>query len=494
MPSEHVFREGRVFLRKHCPECGETEALLSSNQARWQRKRELCRFDAEALVRCTLTCETCRRDHHPRMVFVDVTNRCNMNCPICIANIPGMGFEFHPPLSYFAALFTGLGELTPRPVVQLFGGEPTVREDLFEIIELARSSGLETRVVTNGLKLADEEYCKRLCEAKVPVLIAFDGADPEIYERLRKNRGAYQKKLQAIENLGKYSRCKNTVMCCVARNINDRHMRDLIDFCHGRRSFIKCMHLIPLTETWAPGEFETDVATTTEDVEQIVAAAFPDEKVEFLPAGPADRLKTACKFFGIAPLRFGGVHPNCETATYMLSDGERYRPISHYLKRSLDDLAAEMMDRAARIEPRLARLAPDRWLQRTRGRLVILHAFLPVLARSVDLRKALKGSRVLAILRILGGLLAGGRVKDVVRRHTTVQDGMLMVVLPFEEYHSIEAARLQDCPSAFAFLDPDSGRVRTLPVCVWGIYKGDIQRRIMAAHRSATAESALAAS
>ena len=82
-------------------------------------------------------------------------------------------------------------------------------------------------------------------------------------------------------------------MCCVARGINDKHMRDLIDFCHEQRSFIKCMHMIPLTETWEPGEFETDVATTTEDVEQIVAAGFPDEKVEFLSAGLADRLKTA---------------------------------------------------------------------------------------------------------------------------------------------------------------------------------------------------------
>ena len=206
VPSDHAFREGRVFLVKHCPDCGDTESLLSSNPARWERKRELCDFDAEAPVRCTLKCETCRHDHHPRMVFLDVTNRCNMNCPICIANIPGMGFEFHPPLSYFANLFKGLGEMTPKPVVQLFGGEPTVREDLFEIIDLARSNGLEVRIVTNGLKLADEEYCKKLCEAAVPVLLAFDGTKPEIYERLRKNPGAYEKKLKALENLAKYSK------------------------------------------------------------------------------------------------------------------------------------------------------------------------------------------------------------------------------------------------------------------------------------------------
>jgi len=52
-------------------------------------------------------------------------------------------------------------------------------------------------------------------------------------------------------------------------------------------------------------------------------------------------------------------------------------------------------------------------------------------------------------------------------------------VLPFEEYHSVESARLQDCPSAFAYGDPETGAVRTVPVCLWGVYKNGIQRRIM---------------
>ena len=178
----------------------------------------------------------------------------------------------------------------------------------------------------------------------------------------------------------------------------------------------------------------------------------------------------------------------------MLSDGQRYRPVSYYLKKSLDDLATELVARAARIEPRLAKLDPSRRFQRARGRLIILRAFLPLLVRSLDLKKLLKGNRAMAILRIVFGALAGRPLKGVLRRHMTVQDGMLMVVLPFEEYHSIEAARLQDCPSAFAFLDPDSGKVRTLPVCVWGMYKPAIQRKIMAAYRPEAANRAQAAS
>jgi len=486
VPAEHVIRDGQVFLKKNCPDCGPTEALVSSNAATWQRKREICQFDPDTPPVCSLRCETCKRQHHPRMIFLDVTNRCNMNCPICIANIPSMGFEFNPPLSYFQRVLKGLSEMDPKPTaVNLFGGEPTVREDLFDIIEMGQRFGLDLRIVTNGLKLADEEYCRKLCAYRVPVLLALDGRDPEIYARLRRNPGAYSKKVAALENLKKHSRHKNTIMCCVARKINDRHMRDLIDFCHENRAYIKCMHLIPLTETWEEGEFETDITTTTEDVEQIIDEAFPEARAEFFPMGPSESLRRSLDFFGTAPLRFGGVHPNCETATYLLSDGERYWPLSHYLRRSLEDIGREVVTRTRRIDGRLARLDPRKRFQKWRGRLVVLRALGGLAISSLNFRRILKGNRPLALLRIIGGALAGKEFKELLRKHSTVQGAMLMVVLPFEEYHSVESDRLQDCPSAFAYEDPDTGQVKTLPVCMWGLYRNEIQRSIMAKSQAA---------
>ncbi len=478
VPAEHVIRDGCVYLRKHCPDCGETEALISTDAARWQRKREICHYDGEIPHPCSLQCDQCGMHERPRMVFMDVTNRCNMNCPICIANIPAMGFEFNPPIEYFQHILEELGKWDPKPLVQLFGGEPTVRDDMFEIIEIARRNGLDARVVTNGLKLADEEYCRRLCEQKVHVLLAFDGDDPEIYERLRKNPSAYRRKRQALENLGKYSRHKNTIMCCVARHINDRHMRDLIDLCHERRSHIKCLHCIPLTETWEEGEFETDVATTTEDVEQILDDAFPEERLEFLPAGLSEHLRLPARFFGVLRLKFGGAHPNCESAAVLVSDGEQYRPLSHYLTRSLDDIAEDVVAKCEQMEQRLSKLNPEKRLGRWLGRLTVLRRLLPLAVRALDFKTIAGGSRLLCALKILGGLLVGKKLKDLVRRHTRAQDVMLMIVLPFEEYHSVESACLSSCWAGFVYEDPDTDEVKTIPVCIWGEYKDDLQRRI----------------
>ena len=182
-PGGVSFPNGQVWFRKSCPKCGTNESLVSSDAAAWQAKRELWEGVPNESVACTLNCDRCKINHSPAMLFMDVTNRCNMDCPICGFSLRGMGFEFNPPLEYFEKVFAAVAEMRPRPVVNLFGGEPTVRDDMFEIIEMGRKYGVDTQITTNGLRLADEEYCRKLCEASVGLRLAFDGAHREIYER-----------------------------------------------------------------------------------------------------------------------------------------------------------------------------------------------------------------------------------------------------------------------------------------------------------------------
>ena len=478
IPAQHVIRGGKVHISKHCPDCGTTEALVSSDAATWERKREIWHYQPDESFTCKIDCPTCGHHHAHRMVFLDVTNRCNMNCPICINNTPAMGFVFNPPLEYFEKVLSALAQHDPKPTIQLFGGEPTVRKDLFEIIGLCRTHGLRVRIVTNGIKLADPDYCKRICDAKVPVLLGCDGLGPAIYEKLRKNPGAGEKKVQALDNLAKLSDRKNTVMMCCARKINEDQVRPLIDFLHDRRHAFDALHLIPLTETWEEGEFETDIATTTEDVEHIVGEAFPGEAVEFLPAGIAHQFRNVLRFFGEARLTFGGVHPNCESLTLLFTDGERYHGTGHYLRRPLAEVAEEAITRVQAVEATLERLDPAKWLQRLRGRLLSIRTLGGLIRRSVNWRRVFRGHPVMAVLRILCSLAVGRKAKHVFRKHMQIQDALRMIVLPFEEYHAIDGARLVNCTAGFAFEDADSGEVCTMPVCSFSMYKTEIQRKL----------------
>ena len=482
VPVEHEVRDGQVFLKKHCPDCGPTEALVSSDAAAWERKRLLYRYAPPHGGSCALRCTACSHSQTVRMAFVDVTNHCNMNCPICVANVPSMRFEFHPPLIYFEKLFAGLALMDPKPAVHLFGGEPTMRDDLLDIIDLAHRAGLLCLLVTNGLKLADEDYCRTICEKEVPVLLGFDGTDPEVYRRLRKNSAACGKKLEALENLKKHSRRRtNILMCCVARNVNDQHIGDLIRLCHEHRSHIKGLYFLPLVETWVQDEFKTNVTTTIEDVEHIVNEAFPGEPVEFLSLGLQHYLNPALGFLRASLAQtFPSVHPNCESATKLLSDGKRYRPLSHYLKRPLSEVAVELTLRARELDEKLSRLDPHRSLQGLYGRLAVLKAFSRPIVRSARLDRITRGQPLIAFLRLAGGLLAGKPLGEQLKKHTLISDGLTLMVLPFEEIHSLESERLERCSSAFAYLDPDTEDVRTIPACAWWLYNTQILQQIVA--------------
>ena len=63
-----------------------------------------------------------------------------------------------------------------------------------------------------------------------------------------------------------------------------------------------------------------------------------------------------------------------------------------------------------------------------------------------------------------------------------------MVILPFEEYHSIEGQRLRTCTAGFAFQDPDTEEIRTVPVCSWSLFRDDVERKISEKYGIASAK------
>lgn len=493
VPAGFQIREGRVYLHKYCPRCGESEALVSSDAAVWQAKRDLMGFIAPQP--CSMQCNGCQENHHPGVVFLEVTNRCNMNCPICIANVPGMGFDFHPPLEYFERIFAHLATFDPLPKVELFGGEPTVRNDLIDIINLGRKYELRPRVVTNGIRLADEEYCKALCKARVRFRIAIDGRSPEIYQRLRNNPGALAKKLKAIENLKKYTRRKHSLLCCAAKGVNDQAMADLIACCHENMEVFNELALLPLAETWDPSKYEGPPATTPEDAEEMIKNAVPGGGVEFIPAGLTHHLRLLRSFFRPSSLSdrlmFGGAHPNCESLALLASDGTCYRSLNHYFRMSYRQIVDEALEIIKRINPKLARLDPRRTLQRLRGQLIIIAAFLPLARRAVSFKRLFRGHPVLNPLRMGLNVILGRKERGFFYKYMDPPRILGVIILPFEEPKGMNASRLRSCKAAFVYEDVDTGTIKSSPACTWTLYRDAHLKKIAAKYnRACNAEPA----
>jgi hypothetical protein len=449
----------------------------------WKAKRELWHYVPEDPKTCGLKCDKCGFNHKPNIVFLDVTNHCNMYCPICIATIKGMGFDYNPPISYFEKIFAHISQWDPKPTVQLFGGEPTVRDDLLDIIALSRKYGLPTNVTTNGIRLADEEYAKKFCEARVPTRFACDGRHPDIYEKLRHNRPAYDKKMKGLENLKKYSRVKQTIISCFAWGINDQYLGDLIQYCHDNSDWISQLAIIPLTETWDPKEFQGQ-CNTLEDAERMVKVAIPGGEVEFIPAGLSYAFRIPRRFFRMNPrsevLLLAGVHPNCESMTVLISDGKKYRGINHYLKRPFPQAMQEFAAICKKMEPALSSLDHTKFLQRTKGQMLIARSLAGWVLRTVNLWRVCDGNPPWALVKALTArpirkIKWMFKKEEIHRRRRKV---LRVAMLPFEEQHSVDAGRLENCKSVFTYEDTDTGKMNSIPACMWIPYRNGVLKKI----------------
>jgi uncharacterized radical SAM superfamily Fe-S cluster-containing enzyme len=90
----------------------------------------------------------------------------------------------------------------PQNIVQLSGGEPTMRDDLAEIIAMGRDVGFPfIQLNTNGLRLGDDPaYGQELKKAGLfSVFLQFDGTEDHVYEAIR-GKALFQLKLKAMEN------------------------------------------------------------------------------------------------------------------------------------------------------------------------------------------------------------------------------------------------------------------------------------------------------
>ena len=499
VPADRAVRDGKVYLVKNCPKCGTTETLVSSDAERHMGKR---RLDPGHDVKpcAAIHCDKCNHHRPPRYAFVDVTNRCNLNCPMCADSVPGLGFVFDPPIEHFKRLFDHLATFDPLPTIALFGGEPTVRNDLPEIVKLARSYGFETRVLTNGIRLADKDYCDRLVKAKPHLLMSYDGCKASTYAEMRKNERALEKKLKAIENLNANPKSKVSYVTCLAWGLNHKELPEMLRFFHNQRQILEGVYLMPLVQTWDAGQFEfAPDRMTTEDVERFLAECFPEYNVQFISLGLASHFQAIAKVLGQPPLPYFGGHPNCESFYLLVSNGERYLPMDHYLKRTLPEFIEVLLGLEKRL---LAR--EERWKTSLFGRLLgalrVRNFFYRLTGKLSLVRFLRREMRIGRIFRGKGiGKLAHAvmatlefavrcRSRNVRRRHLLFHQMLKVIILPLEDDPILETERLQRCPSSHVVFDPKTGDFKYIPVCSWRMFNKTILKDL-AAHYAAQAPS-----
>jgi radical SAM protein with 4Fe4S-binding SPASM domain len=128
----------------------------------------------------------------PYLVDWAITSKCDLSCRHC------RGFpEGEISTARASRLTSEIAELKPGWVI-IEGGEPLLREDIFELLGLLRERGLEVHLITNGM-LISPEIVTSLKRLGVRVMVSIDGATPETYERVRHGASFEQVVRSALE-------------------------------------------------------------------------------------------------------------------------------------------------------------------------------------------------------------------------------------------------------------------------------------------------------
>ena len=101
---------------------------------------------------------------HTGLANVDLTNRCNLTCPVCFANANAAGYLYEPDFEMVRKMLQALRDERPVAgrIVQFSGGEPTIAPHFLESIAYAKKVGFyRILAATNGIRYAEDiEFCK----------------------------------------------------------------------------------------------------------------------------------------------------------------------------------------------------------------------------------------------------------------------------------------------------------------------------------------------
>ena len=240
--------QGRICLEKTCPEHGFFRVPV------WQGKMDFDQWlleteplAAESGLHCPADCGICREHETGTCcALLEVTQRCNLRCRYCFAN----GGTSAEDLSHEACreAIRSIVRQCGQVLLQFSGGEPTLRDDLPELVRYAKEAGCGyTQVNTNGIRLAEDPvYAKRLAEAGLDIVfLQFDGTDDAIYRTLR-GRPLLDVKREAIRVCTEL-RIGVTLVPTVVKGVNDQNLGEIVRLAQSLVPGVRGIHFQPVS-------------------------------------------------------------------------------------------------------------------------------------------------------------------------------------------------------------------------------------------------------
>lgn len=136
-------------------------------------------------------------EFEPKWIAWEITRRCNLKCVHCRSSSELEAKE-HPDFSFDEAKRV-LDDISSyaSPVVVLSGGEPLLREDVFDIAAYGTEKDLRMCLATNGT-LVNEEIVKKIKESGIKMVsLSLDGSTAAVHDNFRNVPGAFDGTINA---------------------------------------------------------------------------------------------------------------------------------------------------------------------------------------------------------------------------------------------------------------------------------------------------------
>ncbi|MAF43592.1 MAG: hypothetical protein CMI54_05415 [Parcubacteria group bacterium] len=159
-----------------------------------------------------------------QVLQIDITNRCNLRCQHCVREAINKG-QIEPDFRKLKKIIENAKKLGFKEI-NFSGGEPTLRDDIFDLLYITKKQGLFRAITTNGI--FNNSVLNNLLKSKIDLIqISIDGPK-KIHEKIRGIAGIFDK---IIENaLRLKSGGGNVIFKCVVQKENIGYLEDLIGF------------------------------------------------------------------------------------------------------------------------------------------------------------------------------------------------------------------------------------------------------------------------
>ncbi len=462
-------KDGKVWIVKKCQEHGSFKELYWSDYDMYKKAE---RFQDPGIllentqvdkkdIDCPTDCGLCsEHESHTALGNMVVTTRCDLACWYCFFYAKEGEPVYEPTLEQIKSMLLRMKETKPigANALQLTGGEPTLREDIIDIIKAAKDIGYDhVQLNTNGINLSKSpDLAMKIREAGVNNLyMSFDGMTPQT------NPKNYWEAPSAIESCRKAG-IGVVLVPTVIGGINDHELGDIIRFAQGNMDTVRSVNFQPVSlvgrmpdhlrkrqRITIPGaikriEEQTEGQIGKEDFFPIPCARSVTNFIEAIKEKPKYRLST---------------HFACGMATYAFEDNGKLVPITRFFDvegffEYLDNLTREIN------EAKLKKMKKS----------LVLGRLLWNIGKFVNEEKKPKD---LKFVRMLAGAVGGANYNGLGEFH---KSSLFIGMMHFQDPYNWDIDRVHKCDIHYAVPD---GRV--LPFCTFNVipelYRDRVQRQ-----------------